>query len=165
MTGFGRATAAGSNFSIAVELKTVNNRFLDVNLRLGGELQSLEANIKRVIGNRLSRGRVDRLPATQTDERGKMRGCRQGGLQIGALHRADEMNLGSGGEPGREMGPKVRHRDDKIGGRDEIRDLGKQVVAKGGGESFDVFGPDWHVTGAFECRDQTVAGGRRRQKA
>ena len=59
MTGFGRATAAGDNFSITVELKTVNNRFLDVNLRLSSEIQSLETAIKRNIGNRLSRGRVD----------------------------------------------------------------------------------------------------------
>jgi uncharacterized protein (TIGR00255 family) len=59
MTGFGRGTAAEDNFSIAVELKTVNNRFLDVNLRLATELQDLESMIKRVIGNRLSRGRVD----------------------------------------------------------------------------------------------------------
>jgi len=59
MTGFGRATAAGNNFSITVELKTVNNRFLDVNLRLANELQSLESTIKRMIGNRLTRGRVD----------------------------------------------------------------------------------------------------------
>jgi uncharacterized protein (TIGR00255 family) len=59
MTGFGRATAAGHNFSITVELKTVNNRFLDVNLRLANEIQALESIIKRLIGNRLSRGRVD----------------------------------------------------------------------------------------------------------
>ncbi len=59
MTGFGRGTTAENNYSIAVELKTVNNRFLDVNLRLSGELQDLEATIKRTVGNRLSRGRVD----------------------------------------------------------------------------------------------------------
>ncbi|MFN0279555.1 MAG: YicC/YloC family endoribonuclease [Pyrinomonadaceae bacterium] len=59
MTGFGRGTVAENNYSIAVELKTVNNRFLDVNLRLSNELQDLESLIKRVIGTRLSRGRVD----------------------------------------------------------------------------------------------------------
>lgn len=59
MTGFGRGTVAENNFSIAVELKTVNNRFLDVNMRLSSELQDLESIIKRTIGNRLSRGRVD----------------------------------------------------------------------------------------------------------
>ena len=59
MTGFGRGTAAEDNFSIAVELKTVNNRFLDVNVRLSSELQDHESTIKRIIGGRLSRGRVD----------------------------------------------------------------------------------------------------------
>jgi uncharacterized protein (TIGR00255 family) len=59
MTGFGRGAATGENFSVAVDLKTVNNRFLDVHLRLGAELSSLEAIVKRRIGARLSRGRVD----------------------------------------------------------------------------------------------------------
>jgi uncharacterized protein (TIGR00255 family) len=69
MTGFGRATSIGDNFSIGVELKTVNNRFLDVNLRLSGELQSLESVVKRLIGNRLSRGRVDvNLQYERSDE-------------------------------------------------------------------------------------------------
>jgi uncharacterized protein (TIGR00255 family) len=59
MTGFGRGSAAGENFNVAVDLKTVNNRFLDVHLRLGAELSSLEAVVKRRISARLSRGRVD----------------------------------------------------------------------------------------------------------
>ena len=59
MTGYGRGAAAGDNFSVAVDLKTVNNRFLDIHLRLSGELSSLEASIKRRISSRLSRGRVD----------------------------------------------------------------------------------------------------------
>jgi uncharacterized protein (TIGR00255 family) len=59
MAGFGRGMAAGENFSISIELKTVNNRFLDVSLKLSNELQSLETMIKRAIGDRASRGRVD----------------------------------------------------------------------------------------------------------
>ncbi len=59
MTGFGRASINDNNFAITVELKTVNNRFLDINLRLAGELQQLESEIKRLIGGRLTRGRVD----------------------------------------------------------------------------------------------------------
>ncbi len=59
MTGFGRASATENNFSITVELKTVNNRFLDVNLRLPGELQLLEPTVKKLIGDRLARGRVE----------------------------------------------------------------------------------------------------------
>ena len=59
MTGFGRGTASGDGFEISVEMKTVNNRFLDVGLKLGGELQTLESSLKKFIGSRLSRGRVD----------------------------------------------------------------------------------------------------------
>lgn len=59
MTGYGRGSAVGEHFSVSVDLKTVNNRFLDVHLRLGGELSSLEPAIKRQISSRLSRGRVD----------------------------------------------------------------------------------------------------------
>lgn len=59
MTGFGRGAATGAGFAVFVDLKTVNNRFLDVHLRTGAELNSIEANIKRRIGERLARGRVD----------------------------------------------------------------------------------------------------------
>lgn len=59
MTGFGRGAVQSSEFSIAVELKTVNNRFLDVNLRLSGELSALETPVKRLLSARLSRGRVE----------------------------------------------------------------------------------------------------------
>lgn len=59
MTGFGRGSIVENDFAVTIELKTVNNRFLDVNLRLPYEMQSLEAELKRIIGNRISRGRVD----------------------------------------------------------------------------------------------------------
>ena len=59
MTGFGRGAVTDSKYSITVELKTVNNRFLDINLRLPGELQQLESTIKKLISDRLARGRVD----------------------------------------------------------------------------------------------------------
>ena len=69
MTGFGRGAVSEQTFNISVELKTVNNRFLDVSLRLSSELQALENTIKRLIGNRLSRGRVDvNLQYERTDE-------------------------------------------------------------------------------------------------
>ena len=59
MTGFGRGTVAGEDFKVAVEIKTVNNRYLDIHLRLGQELNSLEMNLRKLISSRLSRGRVD----------------------------------------------------------------------------------------------------------
>ena len=59
MTGYGRSSFVGDDFSVAVDLKTVNNRFLDVHLRLSSEITSLEAIVKRRVNTRLSRGRVD----------------------------------------------------------------------------------------------------------
>src|SRR5687768_18135826 len=59
MTGFGRGAVNEDKFSISVDLKTVNNRFLDISLRLSGEMQALESDVKRLISSRLSRGRVD----------------------------------------------------------------------------------------------------------
>lgn len=59
MTGFGRGASTGEDFSASVEIKTVNNRFLDLNLRLSNELQPIEGDLKKLITSRLTRGRVD----------------------------------------------------------------------------------------------------------
>ncbi len=59
MTGFGRGAANGDDFAVAVEIKTVNNRFLDIHLRLTQELSAIETIIRRRVSARLSRGRVD----------------------------------------------------------------------------------------------------------
>ena len=59
MTGYGKGMVAGEDFSVSIDLKTVNNRFLDIHLRVGTDLSSLEPIIKKRITSRLSRGRVD----------------------------------------------------------------------------------------------------------
>src|SRR5204863_2443673 len=59
MTGFGRGNATGEAFNAAVEIKTVNNRFLDIHLRMSQDLAPLEMNVRKLISSRLSRGRVD----------------------------------------------------------------------------------------------------------
>ena len=69
MTGYGRGSVSSDSFTVTVELKTVNNRFLDVNLRLPFELQSMETELKKIITQRLSRGRVDvNLQTERTEE-------------------------------------------------------------------------------------------------
>ncbi|HEY3579259.1 MAG TPA: YicC/YloC family endoribonuclease [Pyrinomonadaceae bacterium] len=59
MTGYGKGMVAGDDFSVSVDLKTVNNRFLDIHLRVGTELAALEPGVKKRITSRLTRGRVD----------------------------------------------------------------------------------------------------------
>jgi uncharacterized protein (TIGR00255 family) len=59
MTGFGRGAFSSEAFGVTVEIKTVNNRYLDVHLRLGQELSAIEMIVRKRVGARLSRGRVD----------------------------------------------------------------------------------------------------------
>jgi uncharacterized protein (TIGR00255 family) len=59
MTGFGRGSESGDGFSVGVEIKTVNNRYLDIHLRAPQELAALEMEIRKRVSARLSRGRVD----------------------------------------------------------------------------------------------------------
>ena len=59
MTGFGRAEGQVFDRRVVVELKSVNNRFRDVIVRLPKRLTAIEEEIKKVVGGRVSRGRVD----------------------------------------------------------------------------------------------------------
>ncbi len=59
MTGFGRAEVEKDGRKLTVELKTVNHRFLDINIRIPRTLGFAEELIRKEIKERLSRGRVD----------------------------------------------------------------------------------------------------------
>ncbi|KJR96225.1 MAG: hypothetical protein VR68_14990 [Peptococcaceae bacterium BRH_c4a] len=59
MTGFGRGEAVGQDKKFTVELKSVNHRFAEVVLRLPKQLFSLEEKSRRLILERVARGRVD----------------------------------------------------------------------------------------------------------
>ena len=59
MTGFGQGSADGENFKVRVDIRSVNNRFLDVHTRLPQELSSLEVTLKKQVQAALKRGRID----------------------------------------------------------------------------------------------------------
>ncbi len=59
MTGFGQARSEDDHHSIAVSLRSVNGRFLDLKLRLREEHRSLEPALREVLTGQLARGRVD----------------------------------------------------------------------------------------------------------
>lgn len=60
MTGYGTATLQSeTGKSFTVEIKSVNHRHCDVNVRLPGKLSFLENDVKRIIKNRFDRGRFD----------------------------------------------------------------------------------------------------------
>ena len=59
MTGFGRAEARGGGVAVTVELKSVNNRFRDINMRCPRELAALEPRIAALVKSRFARGRIE----------------------------------------------------------------------------------------------------------
>jgi uncharacterized protein (TIGR00255 family) len=58
MTGYGRGSASYGDMEIIVELRSVNNRFLDVSLKLPHTFTAYEQQIRELIGAHISRGRV-----------------------------------------------------------------------------------------------------------
>ncbi|MEH7222502.1 YicC/YloC family endoribonuclease [Bacillus sp. JJ1566] len=59
MTGFGRARKETNAFFVHAELKSVNHRFCEINIRLPRQLLFLEDKIKKVIVEHVKRGRVE----------------------------------------------------------------------------------------------------------
>lgn len=59
MTGFGRGEYEDDNFSVTVEMKTVNHRYNEVAVRLPRFLNPLEDKIRKTILKTISRGRID----------------------------------------------------------------------------------------------------------
>jgi len=59
MTGYGQGTAERSGLRVGVELRSVNNRFADLRLRLPQDLASSEREIRSRILGRVKRGRVE----------------------------------------------------------------------------------------------------------
>ena len=58
MTGYGKGVAENENFSIELEVKSVNSRFLDIYLKLPNSLMNREYEIREIIKNRISRGKL-----------------------------------------------------------------------------------------------------------
>ena len=59
MTGFGRCEVAENNRKFTVEMKSVNHRYLDVNIKMPKKLNFFESAIRGELKNFISRGKVD----------------------------------------------------------------------------------------------------------
>ncbi|GFH94143.1 hypothetical protein IMSAGC003_00673 [Lachnospiraceae bacterium] len=59
MTGFGRCEVAENNRKFTVEIKSVNHRYLDVNIKMPKKLNFFESAIRAELKNYISRGKVD----------------------------------------------------------------------------------------------------------
>ena len=59
MTGFGRCEVTENNRKFTVEMKAVNHRYLDVNVKMPKKLNFFESSIRSELKNYVSRGKVD----------------------------------------------------------------------------------------------------------
>ena len=59
MTGYGSAKGQAGDLQISVEVKSVNNRYLDASVRMPRSFLFAEDAVKSAIGRHISRGKVD----------------------------------------------------------------------------------------------------------
>jgi len=76
MTGYAATTAESARGTLSLELRSVNSRFLDVQMRVAEELRALEPMLRERIGERVARGKIEcrmslvegSAPATELNE-------------------------------------------------------------------------------------------------
>jgi uncharacterized protein (TIGR00255 family) len=59
MTGFARSSVTTGEMTITIELRSVNNRFLDLHIRCPESLRAFEQPWRRKIGEQIHRGKVE----------------------------------------------------------------------------------------------------------
>ncbi|MDN5299426.1 MAG: hypothetical protein PWP51_1979 [Clostridiales bacterium] len=59
MTGFGRGQFSNDAFAVTLEIKSVNNRYCDITVKMPKKLNVFEERIKNTIKQYLARGRID----------------------------------------------------------------------------------------------------------
>lgn len=59
MTGFGRCEVTGKDRKLTVEMKSVNHRYLDVNIKMPKRFNFFESAIRTELKNYIGRGKVD----------------------------------------------------------------------------------------------------------
>ena len=59
MTGFAAVTREDERATVAVTIRALNARFLDLQLRMPQSLASIEADVRALVGKRVARGRVE----------------------------------------------------------------------------------------------------------
>ena len=97
MTGYGSAKGLVDGLEISVELKSVNNRYLDASVRLPRSFLFAEEMIKSRVQSHISRGKVDVFVSVDSSQAGDMAVKVNEGLLKGYLdaigHIAEEYSL------------------------------------------------------------------------
>ncbi len=59
MTGFGKATGTFHSKKISIEVRSLNSKSLDLNVRLSSHYREIEASIRNLVAELLDRGKID----------------------------------------------------------------------------------------------------------
>ncbi|TNE96853.1 MAG: YicC family protein [Deltaproteobacteria bacterium] len=59
MTGYGRGEAAGDNYTVVTEIKSVNHRFKDIRFKMSSMFAPIEMDLKKTLGESFHRGSFD----------------------------------------------------------------------------------------------------------
>ena len=59
MTGFASVTHEDERATIAVTIKTLNHRYLDLQLRIPQSLAAIESDVRALVSKHVARGRVE----------------------------------------------------------------------------------------------------------
>lgn len=66
MTGYGRARASIDGWEITIEIRSVNHRYLDINIKVPRAYGFIEEALKKVATDKVSRGKVDVFVSIET---------------------------------------------------------------------------------------------------
>ena len=59
MTGFGKSNGIFQSKKVSVEVRSLNSKGLDLNLRIPSVYRELESDIRKLVGEQLDRGKID----------------------------------------------------------------------------------------------------------
>ena len=59
MTGYGKSVLQFPNKTISIEIKSLNSKSLDLNMRMPSMYRSIELDLRKLIASKLNRGKVD----------------------------------------------------------------------------------------------------------
>jgi len=59
MTGYGKVVLELSAKTVRIEIRSLNSKSLDLNMRMPNEYRPKELELRKIIGSRLSRGKID----------------------------------------------------------------------------------------------------------
>jgi uncharacterized protein (TIGR00255 family) len=91
MTGYGRAVETVNGREFTVELRSVNNRYLDCGVKLPRMLSFAEEAVKRAVKNSISRGKVDVFITVRSENGSEAKVTLNTGMVEGYLAAMEQM--------------------------------------------------------------------------